>query len=141
MAIGNGVKGYKQVCLTKDNKKSTKKIHRLVAMAFIPNPDNLPCVNHKDENKANNNVDNLEWCSFEYNTKYGTRAERCGKPINQYSLNGELLATFHTSKEAERQTGIYHSHILNCCHNKPHYNTAAGFKWKFGERGESLWIK
>ena len=65
--------GYLQVMLYKDGKYKIKKIHRLVAEAFIPNPDNLPCVNHKDENKTNNKEFNLEFCTYEYNNNYGTR--------------------------------------------------------------------
>lgn len=68
--------GYKQVQLSKDGKVKGICIHRLVAEAFIPNPDNLPCVNHKDEDKTNNNVENLEWCSFKYNSNYGTSISR-----------------------------------------------------------------
>ena len=60
------------VRLCKDGCQKTSGVHRLVAQAFIPNPDNLPVINHKDENKLNNNVDNLEWCTMEYNNKYGT---------------------------------------------------------------------
>ena len=65
-------KGYMRLTLHKDGKQRGFKVHRLVAMAFIPNPDNLPCVNHKDEVKANNRVDNLEWCDWNYNVNYGT---------------------------------------------------------------------
>ena len=63
----------------KKNKQKTHKVHRLVMEAFIPNTDNLPCVNHKDEDKTNNNVENLEWCSYTYNNNYGTRNERRSK--------------------------------------------------------------
>ena len=68
--------GYYRICLNKNGIKKTFKVHRLVALAFIPNPDNLPFVNHKDENKLNNNINNLEWCTAEYNINYGTRTER-----------------------------------------------------------------
>ena len=69
-------KGYVIVTLKKDGKNSRHRIHRLVAKAFIPNPENLPQINHKDENKENNYADNLEWCTNEYNSKYGTRLVR-----------------------------------------------------------------
>lgn len=141
MRIATGTRGYKQICLTKNNKRSTKRIHRLVAEAFIPNPHNYPTVNHIDENKSNNRSDNLEWCSFEYNTKYGTRTERTGNPVLQMTMNGEVIGTYVSSKEAERQVGVDHTHILNCCHGKKHCISAGGFKWKFAERGESLRIK
>lgn len=68
--------GYKRVSLYKYGEQYFKAIHRLVAEAFIPNPDNLPCVNHKDENPSNNNVKNLEWCDYKYNINYGTANER-----------------------------------------------------------------
>lgn len=78
--------GYMFVGLSKDGKEKNFRVHRLVAFAFIPNPKNLPCVNHKDENKENNTVDNLEWCTHEYNMNYGTRNERASK-----SMRGKLL--------------------------------------------------
>lgn len=68
--------GYKQVALTKNGKTKLYFVHRLVAKAFIPNPDKLECVNHKDENKANNRVSNLEWCTYKYNNTYGTTQQR-----------------------------------------------------------------
>lgn len=86
--------GHLQIGLHKDKKRKTMYIHRLVAQAFIPNPDNLPCVNHKDENPNNNNVDNLEWCTQKYNCNYGTRVDRIMetkkqqyKKIYKYSFN------------------------------------------------------
>ena len=68
--------GYISIVLCKNGKVTNHKIHRLVANAFIDNPDNLPEINHKDENKANNCVDNLEWCDSSYNKNYGTRTEK-----------------------------------------------------------------
>ena len=86
--------GHLQIGLHKDKKRKTMYIHRLVAQAFIPNPDNLPCVNHKDECPSNNNVDNLEWCTQKYNCNYGTRVDRIMetkkqqyKKIYKYSFN------------------------------------------------------
>ena len=85
-SIKNGIKikkqyerpnGYMQVCLCQNGKITTYKTHRLVAEAFIPNINNLPEVNHKDENKINNCVDNLEWCTSSYNKNYGTRNTKC----------------------------------------------------------------
>lgn len=77
--------GYKQVELIDDNNNhKLLYVHRLVAITFIPNPNNYPCVNHKDENKVNNNVENLEWCSVSYNNKYGDRAKKVGEKIRRY---------------------------------------------------------
>lgn len=68
--------GYIKVILCKNNKTRFLSIHRLLAEAFIPNPENLPQINHKDENKENNDIDNLEWCTCKYNINYGSRNER-----------------------------------------------------------------
>ena len=88
-------RGYPCVALYKDGKRYDKKVHRLVAEAFIPNPNNLPQVNHKDENPNNCKVENLEWCDAKYNNSYGTRLERVsssrGKKVCQYSLDGKLI--------------------------------------------------
>ena len=73
--------GYMKVSLTKHDQKRTFKVHRLVAIHFLDNPNNLPCVNHKDENKLNNNVDNLEWCTKAYNNSYETKDKRQSETI------------------------------------------------------------
>ena len=75
--------GYQRVGLVKDGIRKTCLVHRLVAIAFIPNPNNLPIVNHKDEDPRNNNVENLEWCTASYNTSYGTAMERATKKRQQ----------------------------------------------------------
>ena len=76
-------KGYCHVKLSTHNKAAQKKVHRLVAEAFIPNPNNYDCINHKDENPLNNNVENLEWCNHSYNNTYGTRIERQSKSLTE----------------------------------------------------------
>lgn len=116
--------GYLLVDLCKDGKEKYEKIHRLVAQEFLPNPDNLPMVNHKDENKQNNNVDNLEWCNNQYNCEY-SRA----KPINQYDLNGNLIKRWVSMNEIKRQTSFSISYICNCCKGK--YQKAYGFLWEY----------
>lgn len=73
--------GYLQIILFKNKKPKTFKVHRLVALAFLENPQNLPCINHKDENKDNNNVSNLEWVTVKQNNNYGTRNERTSKKM------------------------------------------------------------
>lgn len=81
MSLQDDGRGYLFTGLSKNGKRKFYKVHRLVAQAFIPNPDNLPEVNHKDENKHNNCVDNLEWCDVKYNRNYGTRNERIKNTI------------------------------------------------------------
>ena len=76
LKIGTHRDGYKQICLRKNKKQYTRKIHRLVAIAFIPNPDNKPVVNHIDEDKTNNRVDNLEWMTIKENNVYGNRLSK-----------------------------------------------------------------
>lgn len=130
--------GYLFVILCKDSKGKCMTVHRLVASAFIPNPLNLPQVNHIDENKLNNNVTNLEWCTASYNNNYGTRIRRLAeaiakalsKPVQQLDkATGELLATFPSTVEAERITGIARSSICKCCLRKR--KSAGGFIWKY----------
>ena len=89
-------KGYKTVTLTKDGKTKTVYVHRIVAEAFIDNPDNLPMVNHKDEDKTNNFVENLEWCTASYNRTYGKGAEKQAK-----QLRGKKHTEEHKRKISE----------------------------------------
>jgi len=84
---------YLFVCLCKDQQRSMKRVNRLVAEAFIPNPDNLPMVNHKDENPSNNRVDNLEWCTAKYNSNYGTARERMKETRKKNNSNKKMLLT------------------------------------------------
>lgn len=128
--------GYLHVGLCKNNKVKIKKIHRLVAEAFIPNPYNLPQVNHKDENIKNNCVDNLEWCTGNYNYYYGTRikriAEKKSKSVVQYNTNGEFIKEYSSVTEAECAiAGKTTSAIHRCLHGKS--KTAYGYKWKYKE--------
>ena len=124
--------GYLQVNLTVDGKTKTKKIHRLVAEAFIPNPNRFPEINHIDENKINNIVENLEWCDAKYNCNYGTRIERIINPqrkkINQYTIEGEFVRSYNSMAEAE-QHGFSHGCICMCCKGikKQH----KGYVWKY----------
>lgn len=81
LAPQRNVYGYAIIKLMKGGKGVTYKVHKLVAMAFVPNPESLPCINHKDENKLNNNPNNLEWCNNHYNNNYGTRNKRISKSV------------------------------------------------------------
>lgn len=133
--------GYEKVTLYNNGKGKKYYIHRLVAEAFIPNPDNLPFVNHKDENKTNNCIDNLEWCTNEYNLNYGTRNNRISKKqindankskvVLQYTLDGMLLYKWPSTHEIERQLGYVSNYIGDCCNGK--YKKAYNFIWKYSE--------
>lgn len=126
--------GHYSVTLWKNGKPKKVQIHRLVASAFIPNPSNLPCINHKDENPANNCVDNLEWCTVKYNNNYGTAIERRvktrSKPVYQYTLDDELVNVWPSLSEAGRN-GFSAAHIHSVCNGNHHLHTHKGFKWSF----------
>lgn len=132
-------KGYKRVLLYKNGKVKNYFVHRLVAQVFIPNPQKLSQVNHKDENKINNNVENLEWCSSTYNINYGKRNAIVSskmikrklkdstkkklsisqnshkKPIVQYDLKGNLIKRWESAREIERELNIRHDLVAKCC--------------------------
>lgn len=118
-------KGYLQLWLYDSGHRKMFSVHRLVAEAFIPNPHELPQINHKDRNRANNSVDNLEWCDSLYNVTYSQ-----GKGVLQIDVNtGRVLSEFISLSEAARNTGTKVQNISNVCHGKK--TTAGGFKWRF----------
>lgn len=128
--------GYCIVSLRRKNEHKTFKVHRLVAEAFIPNPDGYPQVNHKDENKINNCIKNLEWCSAKYNINYGTRNQRMattnlnGKNsqlVNQLTKDGRLLKIWPSMHEAARSLKINQGNISNCCSGR--CKSYAGYIW------------
>lgn len=128
--------GYYRVTLTKNNNSKHKLVSRLVAQAFIPNPNNLPCVNHKDENSLNNCVDNLEWCTQKYNCNYGTRNERIiqkkAKKINQFDLYNNYIKTWASASEVARTFGKKNgAHINRCC--KGVFKQAYGYVWRYAD--------
>lgn len=134
-------RGYIVVSLYKEGKQKNYYIHRLVAQTFLPNPDNLPQVNHRNENKTDNRVDNLEYCDSKYNNNFGTRTERAIKsksiPILQFSKDGELVQKWDSVIEASRELGFYHSSIIECC--KGRRKSAGGYRWKYYYKG--IWLK
>lgn len=125
-------KGYLRVNLYKDNVMKTCYVHRLVAEAFIPNPDNLPEINHISENKSDNRKENLEWCSKEYNLTYGTRIERAAKSKARAVYCVELDQVFESLKSAAEAFGVQNSsNICACCKGKK--NTAYGYHWRYAK--------
>lgn len=117
-------KGYKKV----NYKGKLYLVHRLVAECFLPNINNYAEVNHIDEDKSNNNINNLEWCTHLYNMNFGTRTERTSKKVIQMTLDGNVVKEWASTIEAERH-GFNHSAVSNCCNNKR--KTHKGYKWKW----------
>lgn len=150
---GNGY--FRVELFDKSHKSKQVHVHRIVASAFIPNPHNLPYVNHKDQNKANNTASNLEWCTPEYNTNYGDaisrrvksaewyyKSDRCkkgmsavgksrSKQVMQFDLFGNLIAEYPSASEASRATGIHISNIFHSCKGRTKHPSK--FIWKYKE--------
>ena len=145
-------KGYLMVKLCKNGVSKGYSVHRIVCETFIPNPYNLPQVNHKDENKENNNVDNLEWCTNEYNHNYGTRNKRVSEklvgnpkmktclgktgkdhhssiPIIQFTKDGELMKMWYSAADVNKEIGVNFRNISSCC--KGLRKSAGGYKWEY----------
>lgn len=147
-------KGYLIVGLSKENKKKIFLLHRLVAQVFIPNPNNYPIVNHKNETPTDCRVENLEWCTQKYNVNYGSRNEKASKalkgklkgkkkskehiekvakaisiPIVQLTKNDEYIATYQSATQVGRDLGFNNSNIIQCCKGK--LKTAYKFKWQY----------
>lgn len=132
--------GYLNVVLSKNGTCKGKKVHRLVAEAFLPNPNNLPQVNHKDEDKTNNAVWNLEWCSMAYNIHYGTGIQRRAdkqkylkmKTIKVFKYpNMEYLGTYQSITEAAKKYNCKPSGVSHVLHKKRYYNQTGGYYFEF----------
>ena len=124
--------GYLTHCLYGHDKRKFLFLHRIIATAFIDNPEGKPCVNHIDENKLNNDLSNLEWCSVRENLIHGTRTKRAAekhfKKVIQLDLNDNILNVFESIKQAERETGALARHISACCNGR--IKSSGGFKWR-----------
>lgn len=129
--------GYPTIHIQKGRKIYAYRIHRLVALLFIENPypDKFDCINHKDENRQNNFVENLEWCDRRYNNNYGSHNKRIAKSksksIVQYDLSGNKIKEWESATIAARELGYSQSSINWCCLRKPKYNTYKGFIWRY----------
>lgn len=130
----NNGNGYYVVYLMKNKKRSVNYIHRLVAQAFLKNFNNYKCINHKDENKSNNNVDNLEWCSYKYNNNYGNHnlkisKTRLKKQVIQYDMNMNIIKIWDGINTAMKETKS--RHIVECCKGK--IKSSGGYIWRYNE--------
>ena len=136
--------GYQYVNLSKNGKRKVMTIHRLVAMAFLPNPENKSQINHKNEIKTNNVVENLEWCTASYNINFGTRTERSIQNRRSYKLGDnpsakpvfcvELNKKFDCAKSAQEELGIDRMSIGKACRGKR--KTAGGFHWRYANEND-----
>lgn len=124
-------RGYFKVRLCKDELNRQVAVHRLVAEAFLPNPQNLPQINHKDENKKNNCADNLEWCDAKYNLNYGEHNKKVARSHCKKVYCVELDRVFESAKSAAMQLGLFDSNIAKCCKGK--YKTTGGYHWEYAD--------
>ena len=146
LKTSKNTKGYLQVGLFKDGKQVRKQIHRLVAEAFLENPNNLPQVNHKDENKENNCAENLEWCTLKYNINYGTGVQRrAEKRRNDPSMSKRVDQIDPQTREVIRQwestaecgrNGFLSGMVSKCALGK--YKQYKGFIWKYVADNKTL---
>ena len=122
--------------MRRKQKRTVGLLHREVAKAFIPNPDNLPEINHKDEDITNNCVDNLEWCTSKYNANYGSRNARMKAnkktiPVIQKDLDGNFIKRWNSLSDASRYFNVDVSSMIRVCKGKQH--TCRGFKWEYAQ--------
>jgi oligoribonuclease NrnB/cAMP/cGMP phosphodiesterase (DHH superfamily) len=129
LSIANSKRGYRVVVLCKEGVEKMKNVHQLVCEAFAPNPENKPCINHKDLNRLNNHLENLEWCTYEENNLHSIKFGSRGKAVLQLDDNGILENRFESIREAEEKTGIQHSNITAVCKGKR--EKAGRYKWEY----------
>lgn len=125
--------GYMFVTLYKNGKQHHSLVHRLVAQSFLSNPNMLPEVNHISEDKSDNTVENLEWCTHRYNHNYGTghkrAAKKQGRKVIQMTTNGEVVKIHDSVRSAARSVNRGHKDIRNVCNG--YRKTSCGYKWRF----------
>ena len=129
--------GYWRVTLHDGSKTNGYYVHRIVAEAFIPNPQNKPLVNHIDEDRANNLVSNLEWATFSENVNYGSRNAKVSEAFSKNGISRPVMCVetgivYNSGKHAKRETGIDDGSINHACSDR--CQTAGGFHWKFCEQ-------
>lgn len=131
------IDGHLTVTLYDGNHSSKKHfVHRLVAIAFVPNPENLPIINHKDENPKNNIWTNIEWCDTKYNCNYGTRNSRISdalsKPIDMLSDSGKFIRRFKSATEAGKYLNKFPpTSICKVANHVQGFYTAYGYRWEW----------
>lgn len=137
LALYQTKSGYLTANLSKNGKSKPYRVNRLVAEAYLENPNNLPYVNHKDEVKTHNWINNLEWCDAKYNSNYGSSRDKIAEKLEGNNNSGKPVICIETGvvyksvKEAERQTGIHNSGINRVVNGK--MKTSGGYHWKYAE--------
>ena len=131
-----GTWGYKMVSLYKNNHQKTEFVHRLIAKTFIQNPNNYPVINHKDGNKLNNNINNLEWCTVSHNNKeayrIGIKKPRVNaKKILQLTKDNKIIKEWNSASEVQKKLGYSQGNICEVCNGRR--NSANGYVWKYKE--------
>jgi uncharacterized protein YrrD len=121
--------GYLTILLKKNGKYKNHKVHRLVAVAFIPNNANLPQINHRDEDKTNNRVDNLEWCTPQYNNTYHGKHLAYRKRVVQLDDAGNIVAVFDSVGDAARAVGVCESCVSTVLSGRR--KKTGGYRWAF----------
>ena len=128
--------GYFRVQLSKNGKATSKLVHRIVAEAFIENPEKLPLINHKDENKNNNNYKNLEWCDAKYNSNYGNAIEKrvSSRRIPILAIKKNKILYFNSIADASRELGLNRANVIGCLKNHYGRKTAKGWVFEYAEK-------
>lgn len=141
-------KGYLKVILYNENGRKTFSVHQLVGKAFIPNPNNYTEINHKNGNKTDNRIENLEWCNRNYNINYGDRNKKVSNkvkfgrhPSSKKVLKidkdtNEVICEYESVSEASAILNICKTNISACCLHKPYHDTAGGFKWEYKKESD-----
>lgn len=127
-------KWYPYFSLCKNGVAKNHYLHRVLAIAFIPNPNNYPCINHIDGNKQNNNLNNLEWCSFSHNNKEAHKLKLnrgTAKTTLQFDKQGNFIKEWFSTRQAEKQLNIANGNVSACCIGNK--KSAGGYIWKYKE--------